>query len=212
MADILMCLLSVATFILIYTLIKLKEYSNACTLNHLVAWCVTTDSSEYRCNLKLTDYIYNAQIQERIPKEYWIKGAEWDLAKEIIEHFQKILVQNYFNGTLSVPKSKYVISGEDFFMFKLSSFLEKHQCDDTFIGHDMYRDKISYTAYGSWGGQLYDATYSITEFAAVYHKLYYISYLVCRNSEIFNQNGDAFQNGDSIKEILDTNQIKISRY
>lgn len=212
MENVLTCLLSVSIFIIIYAFVKLKEHSKERELYYLVAWCVTIDSCEHRCNLRLTDYIHKAQIQEDIPQKYRITGDEWDVVNEIVGQFQKVLVQNYFNGRLSAPKSKYVIPGEHYFMFKLALFLEKHQCDYEFLDHNMHKDTLDYRRYGDWGGPLYDATYSLTEFAITYHKLYYIACEFCRSSKIFNLNGDSFQSNDSIKEILDSKQISVSRY
>ena len=167
----------------------------------------------YSHSLPLYSYIANAQIKLNIPSEYKIGGTnEWDIVKNILTEFQKELIQDYFNSNLKIVKSKYVIPGEHYFMFALTSFLEDHQCDYDFQGNNMRKEQLSYKRYGDWGGPCYDATYSLTDFALVYHKLYYITYLFCKRSEIFNPKGVAFQNSESIKSILDTKQIQISRY
>ena len=134
------------------------------------------------------------------------------MVKDILAEFQKELIQDYFNNNLKIIKSKYAIPAEHYFMFALTSFLEDHQCDHDFHGNAMQKERLSYKRYGDWGGPCYDATYSLTDFALVYHRLYYVAYLFCRSSKILNPNGVAFQNSESIIRILDTKQIQISRY
>ena len=134
------------------------------------------------------------------------------MVKDILSEFQKELIQDYFSNKLKIVKSKYDIPGEHYFMFALTSFLEDHQCDYDFQGNPMHKDTLSYKRYGDWGGPCYDATYSLTDFALVYHKLYYVAYLFCKSSEIFNPKGVAFRNSESIRSILDAKQIQMSRY
>ena len=199
--------------IIVCLAIRVKEYSKLRTLHDLVVWCVTNKMDVYSHSMPLYSYIANAQIKMNVQSEYRISGSnEWDMVKDILTEFQKELTQDYFSNNLKIVKSKYVIPGEQYFMFALTSFLEGHQCDHDFQGNDMYKDRMSYKRYGDWGGPCYDATYSLTDFALVYNKLYYVAYLFCKNSKIFNSNGKLFQNEKHIKDILDSKQIKISRY
>lgn len=182
------------------------------TLHELVAWCVTDSSSEYRCNIHLHEYISNAQIDEKISKDYSISNeAEWNIAKEIITYYQKYLTQLYFTNRLTLPKSKYVIPGVHYFMYTLQAYLELHQCDYTFYGHEMHKETISQKNYGSWGGQLFDAIYALSDYSLVFHKLYYISYVFCKHSKIFNPKGEMFNNEKVIEMIIDSKQISLSR-
>ena len=200
--------------ILICAFKKIKEYSDLRSLHNLVAWIVTSNKMDvYSHSLPLWAYIKNAQIELGVPEDYRISGEEqWDVVNSILVQFQKELVQNYFNGSLGLVKSKYAITGESYFLLELTSFLEKHQCDYSFLGHDMHKEAISYKKYGTWGAPLFDATYSLTDFAIVYHKTYYIAYLFCKNSMIFNPKGNLYRNDQDIKNILDTCQINLSRY
>lgn len=209
----LIIIICILILIVVYAFYKLYKYSQERILKDLVAWCVTTNSDEYRCNLRLRDYIHNAQNKAQLPPEYRISNDnEWLLTTEILDAFQKDLTQNFFCGRLYTIKSKYVIPGEHYFMFSLCDFLQQHQCEYEFLGHPMHIDRISYKEYGRWGGVHFDATYSLSEFAIVFHKLYYITYLFCKTSKIINPKANRYQDDKVIKEILDAQQIELSRY
>ena len=211
--EVLIAIIIVLVFTVAYMAKRINDYSKASTLHSLVTWCVINSMVQYSHSLPLWAYINNAQIKFQIPQKYCISGdEEWSAAQEIIEEFRKDLIQSYFQDSLRPIKSKYAIPGEHYFMFALTTFLEEHQCDAYFIERKMHQDRLCYKEYGSWGGTHYDATYSLTGFAIVYHKLYYIAYCFCKNSAIFNPSGEKFQGYKDIERILDTNQIKISRY
>jgi hypothetical protein len=195
-----------------YLVKSLKKYSKNETLRELVAWCVTKNSNEYRCNLHLHEYVGNAQIKGNISVEYRISGeAEWNIVKEIISFYQIDMTQMYFTNRLSLPSSRYSIPGEHYFMYSLQSYLEEQQCDYTFNGHDMHKETISHKNYGSWGGQLFDATYALSDYSLVLHKLYYISYMFCKRSQVLNSKGDLFVSEGAIEDIIDSKRITLSR-
>lgn len=189
---------------------KAMELSEQKHLNELVAWCVTDNSNEYRNNLSLLDYIKNAQIKYCTTPELRIVADEWDTVKLLIENFQNDTIQNYFCKHLKMPPKK--IDGESYFMCLLQEYLEKHQCDSYFLENKMHMETVSRKDYGSWGGQLYDATYSITDFALVFHKLYYISYMFCKNSTKLNPNMEHFTCEKSIEEVIASKTISISKF
>lgn len=199
--------------ILVYVIIK-KGTDNAREkkLKEVVAWCATDNSNIFRCNLHLWEYISKAQIKLNLLPEYRIStDEEWIFSKDIIKGFQKDVTQKYFSNQLSIPTSKYVISEETYFMYLLQTYLKQHQCDYDFLGYDMHKETISHKSYGSWGGPLYDATYALTDFAVVLHKLYYISYMHCKNSSPLNPNGEYWSNEHSIEDIIDSRQLSVSR-
>lgn len=66
---------------------------------------------------------------------------------------------------LSIPTGKYLMPDKTYFMYLLQGYCEEHQCDYKLLGYDMHKETISHKSYGSWGGPLYDATYSLTDFA-----------------------------------------------
>lgn len=202
--------------ILAYAIFSLgKSLHQERQLKRLVAWIVTTNYTgigSIRPGLDLHHYIGEEQTAQNLPNEYLIiSDDDWRLTKEILTEFQRTITQDYFNSRLSIIKRKQRITEEDYFFVSLTEFLKEHQCDNQFIGRDMHSKIISRKDYGSWGGQLYDATYSLTDFAILYHKVYYTAYNHCKSSQRINPNGDAFQNADAIKKILDTQQIEIHR-
>lgn len=197
-----------ALFILLTILAfsKWRDLSRMRNLHDLVGWSFTGGDG-----LSLCAEITNAQIELSIPQKYCIVEADIKYVKEILEEYRKDLVHCYFSGKPISVRSKYYISGADYFVFTLHNFLEKHECDYEFIGHDMHDETLEYRRFGYWGGPCCDATYALTDFGIVYHKMYYITYLYCKNSKITNPTGLSFQSEKFIKEILDTRQIKVSR-
>jgi len=195
----------------IYALYKLRQYRQKENLRQLVAWCVSKDR-HIRAELELWHYVSNAQL-EFVSEEYRISGeSEWQYARQILQDYISNLTEAYFHDSLCVLKSKYVISGNDFFMDKLYSYLRNHQCDYTLCGHDMHKETLSFENHGMWGGMLFDATYALSDFGIVYHKLYYISCLYCKASPILNPKNEPYRMAEIIKDILDTRQIEMSRY
>lgn len=207
MVSFLSVLLSICLFVAVIAVGKWRELSRQQELKDLVAWSVVSGDG-----IPLWAEVSNAQIKLGIQKDYCIFGDdEWEFVKEILQEYRKNLTQSYFNGSLLIIKSKYAIHGEHYFMFSLYEFLSKHQCDYQFLGHDMHKEIISYKSYGESFSAGSDATYTLTDFAVVFHKMSYITYLFCKNSKIANPNGDAFCNEKSISNILESKQIKISR-
>ena len=211
MEELLAPIIFILVLVFIFLFSKLREFYRDRSLRELVAWSVSTDD-HIRCNLSLSNYIVKAQIKLNLPKECCIVGdEEWAIAKEIIDKYKKDLMQSYFKGHAYVIKSKYAIQGETYFMFALYAFLSDHQCDYKFLEHDMHKKRISYKEYGSWGGTLFDATYAQTDFAIVFHKMHYITYMYCRGNDILKTYVPSW-NEENLKEILDTKQIQISRF
>lgn len=192
---------------------KWHQYSQAQQLKSLVAWSIIPDHPFLDINgheIPLWSYISNSQIQLNLPQEYRISGDnEWVWAKEIIDEYQNNLVLSYFKGDLTNIRSNGVIKGEAYFMNALQYFLKKHQCDYKFLGYDMHKERVEHKQHGDWGGPCYDATFSLTDFAIVFHKLYYIAYLYCKNNKTLNPVGDAYRNDDFIKRVLDTQKLKV---
>ena len=199
---------------LIFTISKLRELLSERKLRKLISWIMvsntqSSDSHEF----PLWAYLSNAQLKFKIKSEYCITGErDWEIVRKILKKFQEDTSQSYFQDRLKPIKGKYEIYGEHYFMRLLCSFLLEHQCDSSFFGDNMHQETISYKSYGSWGGQLYDAAYSLTDFAIVYHKMYYITCVFCKNcTPIIESNMKLWLDEKSIEEILDTKQIKISR-
>lgn len=210
MESVLAMLLSVFVFITIIALGKWNEFAKAKKLLNLVSWSVVKAKPyELLANshdLPLWAYLNNAQIKH-IAQEYHISGDnEWQFVNEILEEYQKDLTQSYFKGQLKILKSKYEVRGVDYFMLMLYTFLSDHQCDYDFLGHDMRKERVSYKSYGSG----YDATYALTDFAVVLHKMHYISYMYCRRNETLRKFAPEWEE-KNLREILDTHQIQLSQ-
>ena len=201
-------------FILLFILLALLLYKKTIALSkefqlkELIAWCLTDSNREY---LPLHQFILEAQNLLNVPPKYRIISSDLEKVKILIAGFQKDTTQKYFSNSLYLPKCKYTINSKTYFMYLLQSFLEKHQCDSYFLDYNMHQNRITYESYGSWGGELYDATYSLTDFAIVFHKLYYIAYIYCKKSNTLNPKGNYFNNEQSIEYILDSKQISISQ-
>ena len=116
-------------------------------------------------------------------------------------------MQKYFNGHLL--NGKYV---EDvWFVTTLRDFLEKHQSETTFNDNEMYTVK-NYKSHGTWGVDLFTATYVLTDYAVVYNKLFYISWLYyLKLHKVVGEEklGVIITNG--IREAIDNGEIKVSR-
>jgi len=190
-------------------------------VREFVSWAVIGD---YCPALGVNSYVrtlLNSVLREQAKyidsEKYMITGSEEEAnAFEIIEEFQKSVSRNYFSERIKPPRGKFrKMTKTDFFFFHLNDFLAEHECDSEFFGHDMRGERISYSPRGTtiWSGS--DSTYVLTEFAIVYHKMYYIAYLYCKNSTITNPGTSKHYKEwveESLKKTLDTNQIEISSY
>jgi hypothetical protein len=180
----------------------LKLYRKNELFKH-VSWI----ASNKKRNMSLWVYVHNAQIHCKIHEQYRISTEEeWEFVREILKEFKNDLSRNYFDGVLKIIRSKYVITEEQYFMFTLCSFLKEHQCDREFIGYDMRIDTLDHKSYGNG---CYSATYIISDFSIVFHKLLYIAYLECKNSKGINQDGAYYFNEKSIEDVLETKHLKV---
>ena len=193
---------------------KWLELSRMKELRELVAWSVTggyhPPSGVNSYDRELWTAILVAQHQLSIPKEYWIDEKEdFEICHEIIKEYQADIARKYFLDQLSLIKSKYRVSREDYFMVSFYNFLTKRECYDEVVGHAMHKERIAYTDYG-YGN--YDATYLLSDFGYVYHKLLYTTFCYCKNSKVINDEpqyalGEDRENG--IRTVLDTKQLGI---
>lgn len=168
---------------------------------------------EYHNHNRIPQYnaILKAQHDLQIPKEYHVSIEDHFILEEIIAEFKKSLSEAYFKGQVGYIRSKYVIEEDAYFMYKLCGFLADHRCDREVGNHNMRKAVLSYKSHGSWGSDLYDASYKLSDFGLIYHKVYYISYLFCKNSKIFNPKGNSFPYENSIKEVIDQEVLSVSQ-
>lgn len=228
--SVLFCVVAVLALALSFFAYKVYQYSIEKTLRGRVSWCVTDDSHIYRCNMGLLDCLcliqqYGAMrfdIDYSFPKikwlspidkKYWIcEDNERDIAQKILQAYQKELSQKYFSNQLTDARYLRNLTDEEYFLVTLAGFLRKYECEKTFNGVEMYSTK-SYNGYESWGAPLFDAVYELTDFAVVYHKMYYIaqSYCLVLNGEPVRQHSVAYHEIEHMKKVLDTREIEVSR-
>lgn len=217
--------------IIAFLLFKFYEHFNERDLFNKVAWCTTENSFICRCNLHLIEWLCNVPFYSTkecrpdrffpnadklffIHENYCIRGdKEYNIAKEILEQYQRDLIQKYLSGKLREDSSIRKLTEAEYFLYTLAFFLQKHECEKIFNGNEMYKTK-DYKSYGSWGGPLYDATYELTNFAVVYHKMYYIAQMYCLTLRKNPLDTDtiSFIGTEETKKVIDTREMKVSRY
>jgi hypothetical protein len=196
-----------------------------------VAWCVTEDSHSYRCNLHLIDWLRNVYYYSTKKKSpdcffpnadklfpiqenhFIVKDEECKIAKEILKEYQRDLVQKYFSGKLCADRFAKKITRAEYFLLTLREFLQEHECETTFYGNKMYNTK-DYKSYGSWGGPLFVATYVLTDYAVVYHKIYLTAQMYCltlRKNPLDTET-TSYISAEETKKVIDTREMKVSRY
>lgn len=189
---------------------KFIEHRENTIIRYLVSWCVTEDSSIYRCSMHLYQYVFNAQSNLNIPQKYRLSYEnDKDIVKEILGLFQAELSKLYFEGRTPYIKSLFDVPGEHYFMFALGYYLGEHHCDSCLCGHNMHNKTLSYKSYGTWGALRYNASYELSDFAIIYHKLYYIAYQFTVESKYYGKYCQSFV-VEGLQRILDTNTIEIS--
>ena len=223
---------ALAILILVFCFLVYKVYQNSLEkkLQNHVSWCVTDNSDIHRCNMSLLAWLCkvlhkskkrnpdcffpNADKLFLIEEKYWLSGdEELSVAKEILREYQKDLSQKYFSNMLNVNSYTRKLTNAEYFLVTLKEFLEKYECEKDFFGNEMYKTK-EYKSYGSWGAPLFDATYELTDYAVVYHKMYLTVQMYCLTlrKNPLDTNTLSFQWTEDTKKVLDTREMKVSRY
>lgn len=169
--------IAIIVLILVFVVPKLIQNGRDQSLKEQVAWTTTTSNSwDSPRALELWQYIHNIQNRYRVEDKYKISTKEeWDIAKSLIEKCRSELASDFLQNRVQSTKYTSALTPEEYFIFSLSYFLSENQTKKELLGHKMYIeiDRVSYSAWS------YDATYSITEFGMVFHKLRYITSLYC---------------------------------
>lgn len=178
----------ISAFILLFIYMSIwafttwRKLKNMERLNEQVAWSIC-ESDGVRWNIPLWAHLKNAQLHSNVSEQYRISEDEdWQNAKEIIERFQKELTQSYFNGKLWALKSIYNISGKDYFLYILYVYLCDH--DNGYFKNLVFNLK------------------NREDRNVVFYKMYYITYMYCKNSLALQRNVPAWIE-DYLKEKLD---------
>lgn len=200
-------LLALYVFISILAFDKWREFSREKKLREYVSWHFTGYDG-----IPLWAEISNVSSKLELSAEYWIVDRDNEFVDVILDGFKKDLTECYFRGCLRLLKSKQEVRCRDYFLIALCGYLKEHRFDYNFLGYDMRKEMISRNPRDITTGSGSERTYILTDFAIVYHKLYYITYMFCKNSQITNPCGEDFHNDNYIKEILDTGRMTVSRY
>lgn len=181
-------ILSLVLVYCLYSFFKNKD------LFEKVKWCVSSDSL-----LRMRDQILYVQDGLCLDEKYRVSSDEWDAINDILQSYQKDLIQKYFNGFLL--NGKFVV--DVWFVTTLRDFLGKHQLETTFSGNEMHTTK-NYESHGTLGV----AIYVLTDYAVAYNKLYYISCLYyLKLNKVVGEDAIAKE----IREAIDNREIKVSR-
>lgn len=203
--------------LLIWSLLEVKKAKDAEDLKEMVAWVVSPKDA-IRWNIPLWAHIKDAQLRCNVPNKYRISWeSEKEYVNDIIHVFQKDLIDNFFCGAITYKKTNELLLQKatakytDFFLFRLFCFLSENHCDSQLLEHEVYAKQISYQSRGMWGGPLYDAVYEFSDFGRTVQKLYYVTYLACKASEIYKDDIAGWLTPEYFTEDLDSNQIHISQ-
>lgn len=218
-------LIVVLIFTVGYLISQVKKYSQWKSLQQKISWCATKDSHLYRdfslltyleCLSKNADCNYQFPFVKKmrpINNRYILDSdEEREIAKQILDIYREDLCERFLANRLSINIAPNLKDAE-YFVLSLKCFLEEHQCDFDIRGIEMHTQTIHHQDYGCWGGPLYDATYEISEFAIVYHKLLYITqeYHLAMQKDLTNEESIYHNAIQNTQNIINTKQIKITR-
>lgn len=186
---------------LIYTLLKSSKEKQ-------IKKYAAFSSGRTGTGLRLPDYLRNVQNELNLSKEFKIFGeTEWQYAEEIIKRYQNYILDKYFDSTLYVPKSKYILTDTDIFMFKFQSYLDSHLKESFFGEYEMHEKTLKHSGeYFSCS----DTTYLLSDFAVVMAKLYYISFSYCKQSRTLHNHLNPFIKLSDIESVITTKELTIS--
>lgn len=196
---------------IIFTIDRTVKYYKQKKLFDLVAWSVIGDYNpmlgRYSYINDLVFSITRAQSGDSISAQYKIvEEKDFKLVSEIVEEYQDYITKLYFRKELNLFKSKYTVSKTDYFMAMFHDFLSENSDKSEFLGHDMYSERIYYKR-NEGGG--YRAKYAMSDFGILFYKLYYTTYMYCKESPVFQNRVKGWEE-KNIKDVLDTKQIDIS--
>jgi hypothetical protein len=152
---------------------KFKDYSQQNKLFKLISWCVTKDSCLYRDNLRLEDYLCNAQIELKLSSEFCIDEDDLEFVKVILKKYQQDTMFNYFNNKhiTGIPKSKHQIDGKTYFLSSLYDYLSQYQLNHEFMEYKIYSNLLEKKDFDK---NIYHSTYELTEFGLAFYKIIHI--------------------------------------
>lgn len=188
-----------------------RKFEKEKRLKSFVAWC---QSSAARDGDSLVDIICQVQRELNLPPDLRLQTKEEKTyASEILEDICDSIARLHFSENLDIPKVKPAWGWQTkCLMFWIQSQLEDHQCDFHYLSHDMHDKTISWRDYGSYGGRNFDATYTLSDFAVAFHKLYYISYVHNQRDKEMNPQGKYNRHEERIEKTIRNKSISITSY
>lgn len=184
---------------LMLSLLRLRKYYWELNLVENVKSCADRDLTDMICIIRSLD--------REINLSYKMTDEEYASIKSILSDHKKLLIDSFFKNELAPLK----LSPREFYLFSLYDYLNKHLTDIYYKENEMYIE-LSRKDYGSYGGRLYDAIYSITDYGIAYHKLFYSVSLYCENNFHVRKYLSECCLSSEIQRHIDNKQISISAY
>lgn len=190
-------LLAVALY---YTYRDKKKYDEDYELRKYIAECITINCKQF---------VESVQYSLDIPVDCKLtESEEWDFVQCILQEHERDLVRKYFKDELRAVSINSHWPSLDYFILSLQSYLRKHWYDTWFCNHKMY-EALNHNDYLDSGRDRNVQRYALTKFSAAYTKLYYISYLYCKESKALNPEQNLFNDDSDIKRALDSQHLLI---
>lgn len=182
-------------FLSIHTIYFLYKYYIFHTLFKKVQLC-----SGYHYGFDFDTLIHN---NPDIDPSCRLKKNEIDIAKNILNEFQKTLISSYFNESLNAKFLFMNMPDKDYFMYSFFEFLQKHSNSHFFNDLEILKFKSSnYTV----------DKYTITEEGLTYYKLYYISCYYCENSHYIQKRLVFTGSSDNILNVIRKRETEFIKY
>lgn len=205
-------LVAVGLYAVLILLLKFRQYKDEHDLFDLVSWCCGGCGMESQRCQPLLEYLRDVQIKLKLEQKYCVLQDETENAQLILDSFGEWLAGKYFRKKLTTFR-QHTVSGLDYFMATLCSYLGEHECNSSFLDRKMHDQRVSYKSYSETTSiGPYDASYSLTDFAITFFKLYYTAYLFCSYSNVINPKKVLYNSPEKIKWIIDKEEISISRW
>ena len=201
--------LEIVSFIFIVSIFFLsrdnKKYNRQNKLKEFVKWCIIEDKPKVNTyKTSLYNSINEIQNELNILSEYRLStNNDWDTVKKILKEFQRIIILSYFSDTLPTPKikSNSEIENDTCFFYLLQRYLAEHRYESSFLGYKM-QEVIKKTDKPDTITDLSESEYELTDFSLIFNKLYYITYLYCKNNPILNPKGKYWNDEAEIEKTI----------
>lgn len=143
-----------------------------------MSWIALRDMKRHLFITSISDEIYSIQNNlSFLDERAMINIDERKNISEILETFRVEMMRYYFSDDYSLPPKWNKMNERDYFMCYLGTYLEEHECDYEFCGHEMHDSVVEGSTFGAM-------TYRLSDFAVSFLKLYYLSSLYCKEHKV----------------------------